>query len=87
MGQANASIEPLNGREVEASGFTFAEVDTKIMLRWISGVTSGLTPKNRITFGTKIYDIHAALNLEERNILLEVMAKQRIGSGINGQCE
>lgn len=83
----DASIEPLTGRELANAQMTWAEVTTRIMVRYIAGLTSAITPKNRITWNGKVYDIMAALNLEERNILIEIMAKELIGAGLNGQCE
>jgi SPP1 family predicted phage head-tail adaptor len=87
LAEVPASIEPLVGRELTTAQQTYAEVTHKLTVRYAAGRTSGITPKNRITLGTRIFDIGAVLNLEERNLLIQIMAKERIGAGLNGQCE
>lgn len=67
-----ASVEPLRGREFFASKQIQAQVDTRIRIRYISG----LTPKMRILWGTRVYLIDSIINPEERNIELQLMVRE-----------
>lgn len=86
IGQIKASIEPLTGVERTTGQQSIADVSHRIVMRYVPGVSSGITPKDRILFGTRIFDLAAVLNLEERNLMLEIMAKERIG-GNTDHCQ
>ena len=72
-----ASMTPVSGKEYMASSQMRAEVTTKIGIRYQQGVT----PKMRVVCGTRIFDIISVLNLEERNIELQLLCKERVQGG------
>lgn len=69
-----ASVEPIIGREFFASEQVQAEVTTKIRIRNLDGIL----PKMRVSFGSKIYDIKAIMNIEERNREILLMCEEVI---------
>jgi SPP1 family predicted phage head-tail adaptor len=69
-----ASVEPLQGREFFASQQMQAEVTTRFRIRWISGVS----PSMRILFGTRLFNISAVINPDEKNHELHIMAVEVI---------
>lgn len=68
-----ANVEPLNGQELFEARQLYSEVTHRITARYVPGVTT----KHRVLWGTRVFDILAALNLEERNLVLEIMAKEK----------
>lgn len=70
-----ASVEPLEGRELLQARQIHAEVTHRIIT---NEYVSGVTPKHRVAFGARSFDILSVLNPEERNIHLEIMAKERL---------
>jgi len=58
-----ADIQPLRGRELIAAQAVASEVTGTIRIRHVAA----LTAKSRVLFGTRIYDILAAVNPGERN--------------------
>ena len=72
-----ASITPVSGKEYFASAQTNAEVSTKVTMRY----RSGITPKMRVVFGARIFEIISALNFEERGVELNLMCKESVPDG------
>ena len=72
-----ASVKPLSGdsRELFTSAQRWPEVEVKITLRG-DETTRLITPKMRVLFGTKIYNILAAVDIEERGIKIELMCRK-----------
>ena len=71
-----ASIEPLRvgSREwFDAQKFT-AEVSHLVKLRYRSGVT----PKMRISWDSRLFDIKIVLNVEERDRELQLLVKETV---------
>lgn len=68
-----ASIEPVRGREVYDIKMVQLEVTHRIIIRYISG----LSTKYRILFGDRIFNIDSIINVNERNIYLELMCIER----------
>jgi SPP1 family predicted phage head-tail adaptor len=64
-----ASIEPIRGREYWAAQQVQAEVDTRIVIRWITGVTY----KMRVLNGTDEYYIRSVIDPDERHTELQLM--------------
>lgn len=62
-------IEPLDGRELVQAQQVAAHVTHRITMRYRAGVT----PTQRIVFGTRTYHVIAVLNLEERNRWLRLL--------------
>ena len=69
-----ASIEPISGREYFAAQTTQAEVTHRFSLRYVSGVT----PKMRVKYGSRIFDILSVINVNERNRELQLMCRECI---------
>lgn len=72
-----ASVEPVSGREPFLAQAHLAEVTTKIGLRYRSGITSAM----RVSFDSRIFDIKAILNWEERNIELQLLCTEGVNQG------
>jgi len=69
-----AFVEPLTGRELFTARQLHADVTHRISMRYATGIT----PKHRIMFGEREFDILSILNLGERNLIIEIMAKERL---------
>ena len=71
-----AEIDPPKGREYFAAGQKQAEVTTRIRIRYLSGVT----PKMRVLFGSRILKINSVIDTDERNIEQILMCVEDIES-------
>lgn len=69
-----ASIEPLGGRELWTAQQVQADVSHRIRMRFYAGVT----PKMRILFQSRIFNIGVVRNLEERCDTLELLCKEAV---------
>ncbi|UEM08068.1 phage head closure protein (plasmid) [Skermanella rosea] len=69
VGKAWASIMPYRGLEVWRSMQTETPVSHKIRMRHRNDVTT----RNRILFGTRVFDIVQCINVAEENIVLELL--------------
>jgi SPP1 family predicted phage head-tail adaptor len=72
-----ASVTPVSGKEYFASAQVNAEVSTKITMRYLAGIT----PKIRVVFEARTFEIISVLNFEERDIELNLMCKERVEDG------
>lgn len=72
-----ASIEPLSGKEYFAVQQVNAEVNTKITIRY----RTGIKPTMRVLFEGRVFEILSILNTEEKNIQLVLMCKEVLDSG------
>lgn len=72
-----ASVSPISGKEYFASHQINAEVTTKITMRY----RPGITPKMRVVFTNRYFDILSVLSFEERGIELVLMCKERVPGG------
>ncbi len=72
-----ASVTPVSGKEYFASAQVNTEISTKITMRYISGIT----PKMRVVFDARIFEIISVLNFEERGIELNLMCKESVPDG------
>ena len=70
-----AAVEPLNGREFFAAAQTQSQVSTRITIRPLIDQT--ITPKDRVKFGSRYFDIQTVINVEERNIELQLLCAER----------
>lgn len=68
------AIEPLQGREFFQGSQLKAEVDHRVRVRYLPGVTDEM----RVVFGARRFDIKAVLNLEERRRELHLMCQERV---------
>lgn len=62
-----ADVQPMLGRERVASQQVQSEVDTKIRVRWMRGVTDAITAAMRVNASGVIYNINAPVNVNNRN--------------------
>jgi len=67
-----ASIEPLQGRELEHAQQISAETSHKVKIRYNSNVAS----EHRVIYNDRIFEIEAVLNPYERNEQLVLMCKE-----------
>jgi head-tail adaptor len=70
IGSARAGKEEFVGKQL--IGVTY----TRVHLRWDSRLAT-LSPKDRIVYGTRIFDVTSVSNRDERNYELELIAKER----------
>jgi SPP1 family predicted phage head-tail adaptor len=72
-----ARVSPVSGKEFFASAQVNAEVTTKITMRYIKGIT----PKMRVVFDSRSFDIVSVLDFEERGIELNLMCRESVQDG------
>lgn len=68
-----ASVEPLAGRELFAAQQVRPELTHKIVMRYRQ-----ISTKNRILFGNRIFNIDSVVNKDERNVMLTIMAIEKV---------
>jgi len=68
----HASIEPLQGNELWRAQQVNAEVSHRVRMRY----RASITPRNRIVFDSRNFDILAVLNHDEKNRELELLCKE-----------
>ena len=69
-----AAIWPMRGTERIESMKLDNELTHKVRIRY----RQGITPKMRIKFGTRYFNVRYILNPDERNIYLEMMATEEV---------
>ena len=69
-----AAIEPLQGRELFIAQQVSAEVNIRLRLRYLKNVT----PRMRVLFDGREFDIKSVLNPGERNRELELLCKELV---------
>lgn len=67
-----AAVEPFRGREYWNNQQVQGEATHKIVMRH----RSGITPANRVLWGSRVFNVIEALNPDERSISIEIMAKE-----------
>lgn len=72
--KAYASINPIRGTEKYLSHEKHAEVTHEIVTRYIPNVT----PKNRIDWCGRIFDIVSVIDIGERRKRLKIKAKEQV---------
>ena len=70
-----ASIDPVSGLEYFVAHAIQADVTHRISLRYLSGIT----PKMRVNYSSRIFDIQSVINMGERNRELQLMCRESIG--------
>lgn len=81
-----ASLEPLAGREREIAHAIHPGVDTRITLRYHAQLASpSLAASYRVAYDnagvTRLFNVAAVMNLEERNRTIEMMATEGLNEG------
>jgi len=72
--KAWASITPLRGTEKWVSAEKHATATHAIRIRYIAGVT----PSMRIEYNDRVFDILSAINVGERNKMIDIVAKEQL---------
>jgi SPP1 family predicted phage head-tail adaptor len=67
-----ASIDPISGREYFAAQSVQADLTHRIVMRYLSGIV----PKMRVKYGSRIFDILSVINVSERNRELQLMCRE-----------
>ena len=67
-----ASIEPLQGRELEHAKQISAETNHRVTIRY----NSDITVEGRVVFGDRTFEITAVLDTDERNRELVLMCSE-----------
>lgn len=70
-----ANVEPLRGREYLEAQTQQQAVSHRITLRH---PRQTVTPEMRVKFGTRVFEIESALNIEERDITLALMCREMV---------
>ena len=73
----HASVEPLRGREYFQAQQMQNETTFRIRMRWFPQVKSTM----RVRFGSRILDIVAIIDPEERHRELQLMCKEGVNDG------
>lgn len=68
-----ASIEPLSGREFLSASQVMADVTARIKIR--GGID--LTPKDRVVFGSRVFDIRHVIDWGSRGVETHLMCTER----------
>lgn len=66
------SVEPISGREYEAGQQLEAAVDTRIRIRYLSGVV----PYMQVTYGSHTYDVQSVIHLYEKKREMHLMCQE-----------
>lgn len=74
-----AWVRPVSGRELLAAQQPQVVHDTRIRVRFQSGVA--ITAKMRVNFGGRLYDIVGVLDLDEEHEYLDLLCKQGANKG------
>lgn len=69
-----ASIEPLRGEEYIASKTMQAGVDHRIRMRY----QADLTPKQRIKYGNRIFEIESVIHVREAKVETQAMCREKV---------
>ena len=67
-----ASVEPLTGRELFQAQQVVATASHRVRIRYDSTVTE----TSRVLFGSRIFDINAIMNRDERNAEIELLCTE-----------
>lgn len=71
-GERWAEIEPLSGREFFAARQVQSDTTHRVTIRYLAGIT----PKMRITYGSRHFDIEGVADIGERNHELRLLCKE-----------
>jgi SPP1 family predicted phage head-tail adaptor len=72
-----ANVWPLKGRELVAAQAAQSETTVRFNIRWIAGLTEAM----RISYNSKLYDITGIIDVGEKHVEFEIMAKTGLSEG------
>jgi SPP1 family predicted phage head-tail adaptor len=67
-----AAVEPLRGREFLLAQNTNTELTVRVRIRYFRGVTPGM----RVVYGSRIFDIQSAIDVDERHQEMHLMCAE-----------
>lgn len=67
-----AAIEPLRGREFFQAGAEISEVNTRIRIRYLSGVL----PNMRVLYGSRIFNVRTSIDIDDRHREMHLMCQE-----------
>ena len=77
-----ADVTPLTGRELMAAQAVQSAVSHAITMRYRSELANPKTVANmRVLFGTRVFNIHASLNQDERNRTVILQVEEGLNNG------
>ncbi len=76
VADARAAIEPLTGGERLRAMQLEDKVSHRVTIRYRGDVTAGM----RLKFGTRLFNIRAVINPDERNCWLELMCDEGVAT-------
>ena len=71
-----ASIEPITGWERLQAGKLRSAITHRIRMRY----DNTITPDMRFVLGSRVFNIRAVINVEERNHALEILAEEGVAT-------
>ena len=78
----SAHIESLSGNQLNKAQSIYSEVTHKVTVRWQTVLSDiKVVGSYRILYGTRIFDIGADLNVDERNRVIELLCKEGLNDG------
>ena len=82
VAQMRAAIMPLSGRQALVAQAFNAQLTHQILVRYTHRFADPLElPKMRIVWGTRIFNIHAAINEDESNRQVTLMVFEGMNDG------
>lgn len=66
------AVEPVSGRELLAGDRVAAEASVRVLVRYLSGVTT----RHRVLFGSRLLEIVAVIDRDERHVELELLCNE-----------
>jgi len=70
-----ASVETLQGKEYFSAQAIHADLQYRFRLRY-SATTAAITPKMRVSWNSRTFDIHSIRSIDERNREIHIMAME-----------
>ena len=71
------SVEPLSGREFEAQDQGKAETKTRIIVRYVEGITTEM----RVLFGQLTYNIQTVIHHDHRQRQISLLCSEGLSDG------
>jgi len=79
---ARACIEPLSARELFAAQAVQSEVSHRITVRYRAEFANpAMVAAMRVSYATRVFNIHGALNIDERKGTVEISASEGLSNG------
>lgn len=70
LATVNASVRPMYGREFIEARIAQSEITHKVVMRYYPDITA---KRHRLVHDSRVLNIESLMNIEERNVLLEIL--------------